>query len=169
MQDQQPNKNRVDDVDWLTDDEWDSATSELRRILRRFRTPILLIVAFFVAVAIGSTVVGFAGRWVGGTADIVSFDNFEEQHFQLQQDWESLEAAQGNACAAQEVLDAAIARDAPESTISQRESQLLQIEANYRRIGADYDRRMANFFETLDGFVAPPELPDTAPPLAPCS
>lgn len=107
--------------------------------------------------------------WIGNSTGLVSFENFEEQHTQLHQDWESMQAVQANHCAALDVLESAIERGAPESTISQRESQALAHENNYRRIQADYDRRRANFFETVDGFVAPAELPETAPELQACN
>lgn len=128
----------------------------------------LVAVAIFVVISVVGGFIALAGGWFSGTADLVSFDNFEEQHGQLWEDWESMEAIQINVCIAEEALDAAIERGANETTISTRETQLLAQQQLYQGVAADYDARMANFFETLSGFVAPAELPDKAPLIQPC-
>lgn len=144
-----------------SDELWNAARNEAsqgRKFILWGIPSILLLMAVF-------SVIAFAAGWIGGTSKIVSFENFEEQHFQLQQDYESMRKSAGDVCAAQQVLDSAIERGAEEEVVSQRESQLLARGEVYRSLQADYDRRMNNFFETMDGFVAPQDLPQQSPSL----
>lgn len=126
------------------------------------------MVGIFLAMGLGLLVFvigSYAMSWANRTSEIVSVQNYETQFDQLHEDWESMSKARQDWCQASEALDGAIGRNASEGVVTQRETQTLAYGQTYRRIKATYDARMANYFETLDGFVAPSELPDVAPKL----
>jgi cell division protein FtsI/penicillin-binding protein 2 len=104
-----------------------------------------LVVLFLVGTALS-----FAFGWIGGAAQIESFQNHKEQYTWAYQDMEALRAQAGNIC------------DAKGATNIQP-GAVLAYKQNYRRIEADYDRRMENAFEAK--YVKPHDLPRRAPTL----
>lgn len=108
-----------------------------------FRTALkwaLGFMALIVCIAVIWAVVSWIGSWGGEAARITSPDNVREQNTTIIDDWENLDAAAQNVC---QVRDAA-KQDGDPTLV---EDPALAYKATYRRIAADYNRRMANLYE----------------------
>lgn len=116
------------------------------------------------AVMVILTPLGWGFGWFKGTAEVTGFDNTRQQATALRDDYTSLQATAGNVCDVQRAGD----------TTSANDPQIIggtagfQYRANYRRIKADYDRRMSNAFEAgwVRKYPVLSDLPRQAPSLA---
>lgn len=112
------------------------------------------IAAFFAFILIISLIGGcvhYAGSWVHETKRVVSVPNVRAQTTAVLNDWTSMQAAAQNACDAKTA-----AHEDGDPTLV--EDPALAYKAVYRRIEADYNRRMQNFFEAAEAKRLP--LPD---------
>lgn len=93
--------------------------------------------------AVGAVIFG-TWSWIAGWGDtakrVTGAENTERQAFALRDDYRSLEATAGNVC------DARSGAGSPDDP-SLVERPDFAYRATYRRIKADYDRRMDNAFE----------------------
>jgi hypothetical protein len=110
-----------------------------------------------VLVVLGLT--GLALGWFTAATDVVSPENVKAQYQDTYGNYEALKATAGDICAAK----AAVAAETDPDTRSQRVSQELAYEANYRRIAAAYDAAYDDAFRAKH--VGPADLPHTAPDL----
>lgn len=97
----------------------------------------LIMVALIIAFSVGR----FAFGWFGATADIFGPANVKAQYAAVIEDWNAMEAAAENACAAKDV-----SRQGPTFL----EDPAFAYKAKYRQIAVDYNRRQANFFEAKE-------------------
>ncbi len=104
-------------------------------------------------------VLGFALGWYRADSDVVSPQNVKAQYQDAYTNFEALKATAGDVCSALTAIDAETDPDAR----SQRVSEELAYEQNYRRIAADYDAAYDNVFQAKH--VGPADLPRTAPGL----
>jgi hypothetical protein len=102
-------------------------------------------------------VIGWVGDWGSEGKRIVSPTNVREQHTLIIEDWEAMEAAASNACAAKD------SKGDPGTDPSLLESPSFAYDAQYRRIRVDYNRRQKNLFEGK--LVGPKGYPRNAPKL----
>ena len=121
------------------------------------------VLGVVIALSILFAVIGWIGSWGGEAKRLTSPDHSREQVTAVLDDWTTLQATAGNVC------------DAKASAREQGDPQLVEdpafaYRAAYRRIKADYDRRMNNLFEAyvtrhlpLPGSIQ--NLPRTAPTL----
>lgn len=135
----------------MADDRWDSRASEFER--RPWRTSFKWGAAFLALVfclGIVWGVLSWASSWGGEAKRITGPDNSREQTTAVLADWRGLQAAAGNACDAK--------TNAGTDSPTLVEDPTLAYRATYRRIKADYDRRMGNLFEAAATRKLP--LPD---------
>jgi hypothetical protein len=104
-------------------------------------------------------VLGFVLGWYRADTDVVSPQNVKAQYQDAYTNFEALKATAGDVCSALAAIDAETDPDAR----SQRVSEELAYEQNYRRIAADYDAAYDNVFQAEH--VGPADLPHTAPGL----
>jgi hypothetical protein len=103
-------------------------------------------------------IVAFGLGWIGAGAQVVSPDNVRQQYAKAYDDYNALKALAGNVCDMQK----AEAKASPGSTEqTQRTSQRLAYEQQYRNVKAQYDARYADIFRAQK--VGPPDLPKEAP------
>lgn len=114
-----------------------------------------LVVVILLLGAIGG-ITGLIGDWFGEGKRIVSPTNVREQHTAIIGNWEAMEAAASNACAAAESPSQA-------TDPSLLERPQFAYEAQYKRIRAEYNRRQKNLFEGK--LVGPKGYPRSAPTL----
>jgi hypothetical protein len=124
----------------------------------------LKVVAALVALSLLGGIIGWFGGWWSGVKETTGFDNTRTQAFQLRDDYRSMQATAGNACEAE--------KQAGESNPNDPQivggDPAFQYNATYRRIEADYDRRMDNAFEAgwVRHYPFLRDLPRTAPTLS---
>lgn len=106
------------------------------------------------AAIVALTVAGWGLGWFNRGVEIVSVKNVEKQHYQIINDWEALQAAAVNACAA---TDSETNSKSPTLV----ESTGLAYEATYRNIAVEYNRRQQNLFEAK--IAGPSGYPREAP------
>jgi hypothetical protein len=104
-------------------------------------------------------VLGFALGWYHTETDVVSPENVKAQYQDAYSNFEALKATAGDVCSALAAVGAETDPDAK----SQRVSEELAYEQNYRRIAAAYDAAYDNAFAAKH--VGPTDLPHTAPEL----
>jgi len=97
---------------------------------------VALVIGIVLAIVVG--VINWFGAWGGTAAKLTGPQHTEEQTTAVLDDWTSMKAAAGNVCDAK-----ASAGNGPTLV----EDLALAYRATYRRIEADYDRRMSNLFE----------------------
>lgn len=85
-------------------------------------------------------VTGLIGDWGNEGRRIVSPENVREQHTQIINNWQAMEAAAQNSCQAKGTK-----KGPDDATIL--EDPNLAYDARYREIAIDYNRRMTNWFE----------------------
>lgn len=112
-----------------------------------------VVALVFLAVLIGFWGFGFAMKWWGAATEVVSPANVQEQHRMVLRDWEGLYASAENACIVQ--------TEADENSPTFVEKPETAYAANFRRIVADYNGRMANIFEAQ--IAGPPGYPEEIP------
>lgn len=100
--------------------------------------------------------VGFGLDWFSTGKDIVSPDNVTNQYRGIIGNYEGLEAAAANACAAKN-------NKSEEADPTLVEDPSFAYAANYRKIAIEYNRRWANVFEAK--VVGPQGYPKKAPTL----
>jgi hypothetical protein len=105
-------------------------------------------------------VLGLALGWFNAATDVISPENVKTQYRDAYTGYEALKATAGNICSAK----AAIAAEPDQDAKSQRVSEELAYEQNYRRIAADYDAAYDDAFRAEH--VGPGDLPNKAPELA---
>lgn len=117
----------------------------------------LLIVALMAAL----TPFGWGLAWFQEGARITGPDNTREQAFALRDDYRGLEATAGNVC------DVGKAGSSSQDDPSLVEHPDFAYRAQYRRVKADYDRRMDNAFEAgwVRHYAFLNDLPREAPTL----
>lgn len=126
-------------------DKWDERANRYARDFedRPFWTGGKVLGAIL-AVVIVLSIVGGLLSFVGGHADAVkksvSSPNVVEQNRAIIEDYTQMQAAAANACQAAESKS-----EEGDPTIV--ENPALAYNATYRRLQADYDRRMANLYE----------------------
>lgn len=103
---------------------------------------------------------GLGLGWFRATTDVVSPENVKAQYQDAYTNYEALKATAGNVCA----LKTAIATETDPDARTQRVSQELAYEANFRRIAAAYDAAYDDAFRAKH--VGPADLPTKAPDLA---
>lgn len=120
------------------------------------------IVGAIVVIAITAAVLNWFGAWGGTAARLTGPAHSEQQITAVLDDWRSLQATAGNVC------DAKGSGGSGDPTLVERPD--FAYRATYRRVKADYDRRMGNLFEAyatrhlpLPGSIN--NLPTTAPSL----
>lgn len=118
------------------------------------------IVGLVVVLALVFGVLGVLLGWYQAARDVVSPENVRAQYQDAYGNYEALRATAGNVCAAK----AAVAAETVPDAKSQRMSEELAYEQNYRRIAAAYDAAYDNAFAAKH--VGPSDLPRTAPSLA---
>lgn len=96
-----------------------------------------------------------AGGYVEKAKKVAGADNMEDQYKRVITDYNSLQTAADNACAAQGE------QERGESDPTLVEGPGLAYAATYRKIWVDYNTRMNNIFEA--GFVGPPGYPRHIP------
>lgn len=121
------------------------------------------LIALFIVIGIVSSVLGFFGDHAASLKQTVEPYNVREQNRAIVGDWQDMKAAAANACDAAEAKTNA---DSPTFL----EDPAVSYKATYRRIEADYDRRMANIYEAqlVRKFPVPSNLrsyPKVAPTL----
>lgn len=99
-----------------------------------------LFVAGFLAVAVIGGVIGWVGSWGDEAKRVTGVQNVKEQNTQIIAAWEGMQAAAQNACSAK----GATSGEADPTLV---ENPALAYDATFRRIRADYNRRMANLYE----------------------
>src|SRR3989344_2199193 len=113
-------------------------------------------------VILGIVVVGivsnFALGWIATPFRVAGVQNVEKQWEDTYTWYNKLKASAGNVCQAETVL-----KTAPEADKSQRQSQVMAYQQNYRQIQSDYDASVQNAFKAK--LVKPADLPATAPTL----
>lgn len=97
-------------------------------------------VAAVVVISVAVVVLGLAGGWFSGTANLVSFGHSEEETTAVLSDWTQMQAA---ACNWADAKDTKSGPDDPTLV----EDPAFAYAATYRNIKADYDRRVNNLFE----------------------
>lgn len=100
----------------------------------------MALLAVIVVVAVTWGIVSWVGSWGGTAKRLTGPAHSEQQVTAVLNDWTSMQAAAANVC---QVRDSQ--RDRRDPTIVERPE--FAYAAQYRQIKADYDRRMANFFE----------------------
>lgn len=110
-----------------------------------------LAISAVVLLGVVTIILGFFLGWFSRGVEIIGPDNVAEQHLQVAEEWQALQAAAANACLAGDPD-----RDKGAPTLV--EDPAMAYAATYRNIAASYNRRMANIFEA--GIVAPPGYPD---------
>lgn len=131
-------------------DPWDRRAEEFDR--KPLSTSVkwgigIIGVCFVLAVVIG--LVSWIGSWGGEAARIVGPQNTKDQTTAILGDWQAMKQAAGNAC------DAKNSGGSGSPTLV--EDPAFAYKATYRRVAADYTRRMNNLFE---GAITP-RLPHT--------
>lgn len=126
-----------DRAEAAVDREAERFVSHPRRTLARWA---LWIVTVSVAVGLFGGALHWVGPWGGEAGRVTGVENVKEQNTRLLDDWEQMQAAAENVC---DVRVTAQGQDNP----TLLEDPTVAYRATYRRIKADYDRRMANLFE----------------------
>jgi hypothetical protein len=85
-------------------------------------------------------VIGWIGSWGDEVGRVIGPQNSREQTTAVLDDVQSMKATAGNICS---VRDAKTDENSPTLV----EDPAFAYKATYRRIAADYNRRMSNFFE----------------------
>lgn len=116
----------------------------------------LLIAGSAFALLVILAVLGFALGWVNKAAQVAGPENVSSQYHYVIEDYNALEAAAGNYCAAKNSKPSA---NSPELV----EDPAFAYAAQYRHITVDYDERQNNIFEA--GVVGPSGYPRNAPTL----
>lgn len=114
----------------------------------------LLALVVVVALSIIGALLGLFGSWGNEAKRVVSPTNVTEQFDAVITDWQDMQAAADNACAAQESAK----QDGDPVMV---EDPALAYAATYRRIAVDYNSRQQNIFKA--GKVGPPGYPKIAP------
>ena len=120
--------------------------------------------AFCVVCGVVFGIIGWVGSWGDEVGRVTGAQNSREQTTAVLDDVESMKAAAGNICSAQNAKS-------DENSPTLVEDPAFAYKATYRRIAADYNRRMSNFFEAavtrqLPIPAALGGLPRTAPSLS---
>lgn len=104
---------------------------------------------------------GWGLAWLRTASDVTGPVNTQQQAFSLRDDYQSLRATAGNYCGARGAKSSA---NDPQIIGGDPSEQYAQ---TYRRIEADYDRRMSNAFEAgwVRHYPFLRDLPQTAPTL----
>lgn len=147
-----------------------AALGAAERFERRPGRTILKWLGIFLAVILVLGLIGRITGVIGGYADettrVISVDNNREQTTKILNDEKSMVVQAGNVCEARAAGDGSNPND-PQIVGGSPEFQFAQL---YRQLKADYDRRMANFFEAklskgvpIPGAVG--HLPKEAPTL----
>lgn len=142
------------------DKAYDDFTDRPRRTIAKW---FIILMAIIIGLAIVFGIISWVGSWGGEVKRITGPENTREQAITLRDDYKSLEATAGNVC------DAEKGAEDPDPNDPQivGGDPAFQYKATYRRIKADYDRRMSNAFEA--GWVRKypflNDLPQTAPTL----
>jgi hypothetical protein len=127
------------------------------------------IIALAILAGVIITPMCAAFGWFQGAAEIASFDNVREQFREGYENYEGLVASAEKYCVQKGLLDGAIERGADGNTVTQRESQLASVEANFASIAKRFNAWAEDIFR--GDVVGPPDLPERAPSLqelAPC-
>lgn len=119
------------------------------------RWGIVLIFVCTVLIVVGG-VAHFALGWLGAAADVAGPDNVKTQYATVIEDWNAMEVAAQNACAAENTPDS---KQGPTFL----EDPSFAYAAQYRHITVDYNRRQNNLFEAK--VVGPGGYPRVAPSL----
>lgn len=114
------------------------------------------IIALFVVISIIALVGYFALGWFNKAAEVAGPENVSSQYEAVIGDWNAMEAAAVNACAAENS-----AKQENDPTLLEDPSFAYQ--AKYRQIAVDFNRRQQNIFEAKA--VGPSGYPRTAPSL----
>lgn len=107
------------------------------------RTVVKWLIALAVLVLVSSAIFGvvsWISSWGGEAKRLTGPEHSREQVTAVLQDWNELQASAGNVCQAGEGRGGA-------SDPTLIEHPEFAYAAQYRRIAADYSRRMSNFFE----------------------
>lgn len=107
-----------------------------------------------VALAVIFGIIGTSLGWFNAGREVVSASNTKNQFREIKGDWAELNSAAGNACS---VVGNAKGSDAQSFV----EDPAVAYAATYRRIVADYNRRMDNIFEAQ--LVGPKDYPRAIP------
>jgi hypothetical protein len=116
-------------------------------------------VAAIVAIGVVVLLLGLGLGWFDAATKVISPTNVKAQFQHAYTDYESLKATAGNVCTAR----AAAEKEPNPDVRSQRETQAITYENNYRRIQADYDAAYDDAFRAKH--VGPRDLPRPAPGL----
>lgn len=100
----------------------------------------VIVVAVVLALSAIGGIVGYVGSWGSEAKRVVGVENVKEQNTQIIAGWEAMTAAAQNAC---NVKDSKSASGDPTLI----EDPAVAYKATYRRVRADYNRRMANLYE----------------------
>jgi hypothetical protein len=117
-------------------------------------------VSAVVALGVLFGVLGLAFGWFDAVTDVVSPENVKTQYRDAYTGYEALKATAGDICAAK----SAVAAETDQDAKSQRVSEELAYEQNYRRIAASFDAAYDDAFRAEH--VGPGDLPNKAPDLA---
>jgi hypothetical protein len=121
------------------------------------------VLAMILLLSFAFGILSWVGGWWSGDKETTGFQNTRTQAYQLRDDYNNLVATAGNVC------DAEKAKGEPNPNDPQivGGDPAFQYEATYRRIKADYDRRMSNAFEAgwVHHYPTLRDLPRTAPTL----
>lgn len=101
---------------------------------------IAIAITVAVVIAVVGGVIGFVGDWGSEAKRVASPENVREQNTAIIEAWQGMEAAAANACNAKDS-----AKENGDPTLV--EDPALAYKATYRRLRADYNRRMANLYE----------------------
>ncbi|HEY4460869.1 MAG TPA: hypothetical protein VGN81_41595 [Pseudonocardiaceae bacterium] len=144
------------------DDELDSMRPFSPQNRRVWGLGVRWLVASTVVVVVLALVFGVLGvalGWYNAATDVVSPENVKAQYQDAYSNFEALKATAGDVCSAR----AAVTAETDPDARTQRVSQELAYEQNYRRIAASYDAAYDNAFQAKH--VGPTDLPHTAPDL----
>lgn len=122
----------------------------------------LQVLGVALVLALVGGAIGWAGGWFSGAKEVVSFDNSKAQAIAVRGAWTGMQQAAENAC---DTEDAAAGGEGDPTLVERPD---FAYRASYRRLAADYDRRMSNPFEAskIRRLAGISSLPDVAPSLA---
>jgi hypothetical protein len=121
------------------------------------------VMAVILALSFVFGIIGWLGGWWNGVKETTGFQNTRTQAYQLRDDYNNLVATAGNVCDAEK----AQGESSPNDPQIVGGDPAFQYKATYRRIAADYNRRMDNAFEAgwVRHYPVLNDLPRKAPTL----
>jgi hypothetical protein len=147
----------------MTEDFWDRRVESFDRhpgwtTFRWLLGAVLLVLLLMVVLM----PFGWGFAWLKTARDVAGPDNTRDQAFALRDDYRSLEATAGNVC------DVGRSGSSSKNDPTLVEHPDFAYRAQYRRIKADYDRRMDNAFEAgwVRHYPFLNDLPREAPTLS---